>query len=207
MPGKSKQKTPLKRKTPDTPVKTVSPKKKYKPSEESARGPRVKNWCFTDFEELDYQRIFNQGSIRYLVVGKRVCSNGSTFNQGYIQFYTYKRLVAVQAALTTKKAHIEACRGSPQQNYNYVLKSKVFDEWGKMLRSNSGRKPIKEETALGVLNKDINKDTEARSLSDIDEAITEETAKIINKEKTLTSSTKTGLTRNDCIAVALSISE
>lgn len=88
------------------------------------------NWCFTDFELLDFGQIFsshgtdNDGCIKYIAWGLEKCPDtGRMHNQGWVQFADRKRLVGVKKILGSKVIHVEPCRGTEESNDKYCGKA------------------------------------------------------------------------------------
>ena len=96
-----------------------------------------RNWTFTDFELLNIKSIYDEYKdiIRYVGWGKETCpTTKRVHNQGWIQFTTKRRLNGVKNIMGTKKIHVEACRGTPDQNDNYCKKDGDFQSFGKFIR-------------------------------------------------------------------------
>ena len=108
--------------------------------------PKARNFCFT-LNEIskwgELQTYFQSlKTCNYYVGGHEIApTTGHEHIQGYVQFTN-------AISLSIKKlcgAHIEVCKGTPQQNYAYCTKDKKFDEWGKLRISGGTRiKDIKE---------------------------------------------------------------
>ncbi len=92
-----------------------------------------RNWCFTDFELLDYQVIYEkyQDIIRYIGYGLEICPKTKKQHfQGWIQFVNKKRMGGVKKILSTKKIHLESCRGNEIENKSYCSKDKKYVSFG-----------------------------------------------------------------------------
>lgn len=88
-------------------------------------------------------------SVRYAVFGKEVApTTGTPHLQGYLSFKSQKRFNAVQKLLPAG-AHIEAAKGTPQQNREYCTKGGQFEEFGVIPKV--GKPPIKTSEALKLL--------------------------------------------------------
>lgn len=89
---------------------------------------RRRNWCFTDFEDLDFKDLWCRGShedkkVRYLGWGQETCpTSGKKHNQGWVQFKKAVRMSSVKKWFKTKKMHIEPCKGNEEQNTTYCSK-------------------------------------------------------------------------------------
>lgn len=92
-----------------------------------------RNWCFTDFESLNYEAIYRTYGdiIRYIGFGLEICpTTKKSHYQGWIQFVNPKRLNGVKKIFGTKKIHIEPCRGSEKQNTTYCSKESKYIYFG-----------------------------------------------------------------------------
>lgn len=95
-----------------------------------------KNWCFTDFDLIDWELKYNdlKDEIRYICVGLEVCpKTKKQHKQGWIQFYSKKRMTRVKNILGAPKIHLEACKGSEYSNDKYCKKDGKFFEAGKFI--------------------------------------------------------------------------
>lgn len=113
-----------------------------------------KNWCFTDFEILEYDNIFAEYSdlIRYMCQGKEICPKTKKEHiQGWIQFKTKKRMSRVKKILGTAKIHLEPCRGNEFDNDKYCKKDNNYKIYGKFI-SQGHRTDL--ETALKIIRSD-----------------------------------------------------
>lgn len=118
-------------------------------------GVRSRNWCFTDFELLDFEVVFERDDalgaerkMRYLCVGQEKCpETGLDHQQGWVQFTTPRRLRGVKLLLGSDKVHVEPCRGNEPQNDKYCQKSGDFQTWGKYVRMGQ-RKDLESIKAL-----------------------------------------------------------
>jgi len=97
-----------------------------------------RNWCFTDFEMLDLDDLFNKNSdiIRYLCWGREVCPTTLKEHfQGWVQFRNKKRLGSVKNLFANtegkQKTHFESCKGTPLQNDVYCKKGGDWTHLGK----------------------------------------------------------------------------
>ncbi len=87
---------------------------------------QFRNWCFTDFELLDWDNIFRSEKIRYVCWGSEVCPKTKRKHyQGWIQFEDKKRLTALKA-ITSDKLHLEVCKGTEGQNEKYCQKDNEY---------------------------------------------------------------------------------
>ena len=86
-----------------------------------------RNWCFTDFELLDWGKIYSNAkdTIRFIRWGQEICPKTKKKHlQGWIQFINKKRLGGAKKACQSKKISIRACRGSEDDNEVYCQKDK-----------------------------------------------------------------------------------
>ncbi len=91
-----------------------------------------RNWCFTDFELLDWAKIYEQSDeIRYICWGQETCPNTKKKHyQGWIQVEKKKRLGGIKKLCQSKKIHIESCRGTESDNNKYCQKDNVYKTIG-----------------------------------------------------------------------------
>ncbi len=118
-----------------------------------------KNWCFTDFELLDWGKIYKgNDEIRYICWGKERCPQTKKIHyQGWIQMDKKKRLGGIKKTCHSKKLHIEACRGSEGDNEKYCQKDKKYNTIGEYITQG-------QRTDLEILKKTID---EGGKLEDI----------------------------------------
>jgi len=89
-----------------------------------------KNWCFTDYEFLDMNGIYesNKDIIAYIGWGREVCpTTKKEHYQGWIQFFKKKRLGGVKTAFNSKSIHVESCIASEKFNEEYCQKDGKFE--------------------------------------------------------------------------------
>ncbi len=94
---------------------------------------QLRNWCFTDFEKLDWNKIYtvNKERIRYVGVGNEVCPKTNRCHlQGWIQLKKSMRLTEIKKMIGTKKLHLTACNGNEKQNDKYCQKDGKFKKFG-----------------------------------------------------------------------------
>ena len=91
-----------------------------------------KNWCFTDFELLDWAKIYREtDDIKYICWGEEICpQTRKKHYQGWIQIVNKKRLGGIKKVCRSKKLHLEACRGSEGQNQVYCQKDNLYKQKG-----------------------------------------------------------------------------
>lgn len=94
-----------------------------------------KNWCFTDFELLDWGKIFSgTDDIRYICWGEETCPKTKKKHyQGWVQTDKKKRLGGIKKLCQSKKIHLEACRGSEGDNEKYCQKDNQYKTVGKFI--------------------------------------------------------------------------
>lgn len=117
---------------------------------------RSRGYCFTlnNYRKRDIKSI-KQIPCRYMVVGKEVGEQGTKHLQGYIYFDNARSFSSIKKLIP--KAHIEAAKGSPQQNREYCTKDKDFFEagdiptQGKRVDLNEVKKKIEEGTSVEQL--------------------------------------------------------
>ena len=91
-----------------------------------------RNWCFTDFELLDWSKIYGaEDVIRYICWGEETCPKTKKKHyQGWIQINNKKRLGGVKKLCQSKKIHLEACRGTEGDNEKYCQKDNLYHKKG-----------------------------------------------------------------------------
>jgi len=91
-----------------------------------------RNWCFTDFELLDWSKIYEAcDDIRYVCWGTETCPKTKKKHyQGWIQIEKKKRLGGIKKLCQSKKIHIEACRGTESDNDKYCQKDNLYSKKG-----------------------------------------------------------------------------
>lgn len=91
---------------------------------------RSRNWCFTvnNYTPDDVDRI-KSAKAKYIIFGFEVApSTGTPHLQGFIMFASGKTRSSVGRVLP--RAHLEVCRGTPEQNIEYCSKGSNFCEIG-----------------------------------------------------------------------------
>ncbi len=91
-----------------------------------------RNWCFTDFELLDWAEIYRKDEdIRYVCWGEETCPKTNRKHyQGWIQVNNKKRLGGIKKTCQSKKVHLESCRGTEQDNEKYCQKDNLYTTMG-----------------------------------------------------------------------------
>ncbi len=94
-----------------------------------------KNWCFTDFELLDWEKIFKgDDDIRYVCWGTESCPKTKKKHyQGWLQYNKKKRLGGIKKVCHSKKLHIESCRGTESENNKYCQKDNKYETLGEYM--------------------------------------------------------------------------
>lgn len=109
---------------------------------------RRRDYCFTinnpkpeDFEELHKLELNDR--VKYLVAGKEVGAEGTPHLQGYVYFHGAITLSGLKKFLS--RAHIEACRGTPDQNREYCIKEGDYREHGTLPLSQKRKGQLNKE--------------------------------------------------------------
>lgn len=121
---------------------------------------QARNYCFTDFELLRWEHIFetHKDKIRYVCWGTEKCpSTHKVHYQGWIQFHTKRTLGGVKKIVNSKKIHLESCRGSEFDNEKYCKKDGNYKSLGKFIKQG-------QRTDLEKIYQDIK---EGKKLEDI----------------------------------------
>lgn len=126
--------------TPETVInETVIPppgrtKKRSRPSSTSKK----RGWCFTinnpSLAESNALKSLGEtglqtSNVDYLIYGRETGDEGTPHLQGYIHCKSQRAFSAIKN-LIGERAHIEAAKGTPDQNRRYCIKDGDFDEWG-----------------------------------------------------------------------------
>ncbi len=92
------------------------------------------NWCFTDFELLDWDKIYEMTEdIRYICWGEEICPTTKRKHyNGWLQFAQKKkkRLGGVKKLCRSKVIHLEPCRGTEEANEKYCKKDGKWKKLG-----------------------------------------------------------------------------
>ncbi|AXH74443.1 MAG: putative viral replication protein [Circoviridae sp.] len=97
---------------------------------------KARRYCWTlnnptDEERRAIRAMDQGGEVRYLVCGNEIASTGTPHLQGYMELRTPQRVNHVKRLLGSERVHMEACRGTPDQNVQYCKKEgDVFHEFG-----------------------------------------------------------------------------
>lgn len=93
------------------------------------RSTPAQSWCFTlnNYTEEEFAGL-SFWSCRYLIVGKEMGENKTPHLQGYVEFYSKKRLSGCKAL--SYRAHWEKRNGRRDQARDYCKKSNDFVEFG-----------------------------------------------------------------------------
>lgn len=86
----------------------------------------INNPCDTDNQQLN--TLGEDERVQYLIYGKEVGETGTEHYQGFVLFYNKIRWSTVKNLLT--RAHLQATRGSIQQNIDYCSKDGDITEFG-----------------------------------------------------------------------------
>ncbi len=102
-------------------------------SEMPKKSQRARNWVFTDFESLDFGKIFSASNdiIKFIGWGEEICpKTQKKHNQGWIQMKSLKTLFGMKKLFGTKKLHLEPMRGNPEDSQKYCMKDGKFHSHG-----------------------------------------------------------------------------
>lgn len=96
---------------------------------------RQRDYCFTinNYTEEDLAgllRLETNPKVRYYIAGREVGENGTPHIQGYIRFNNALPFESLKKLIP--RSHIEACKGTPQQNIDYCSKSGDFHAYGEV---------------------------------------------------------------------------
>jgi len=95
---------------------------------------RSRKWCFTlnnytpeDVEAL--RKLREDLSIKYLIFGREVGENGTPHLQGFFYAHNAKSFNAAKKTIGDR-VHLEACKGTIEQNIAYCAKDNDYEEIG-----------------------------------------------------------------------------
>lgn len=117
---------------------------------------KARSWCFTynNYTEEDYARICAI-DCEYLIVGKEVApETGTRHLQGYVKFYNARYFTSIKALLGPA-VHLEAAKGTPEENKEYCSKAGDYFEKGEVPRK--GRRTDLEKLAKMVCDGEYEK--------------------------------------------------
>jgi hypothetical protein len=98
---------------------------------------RARHYCFTinNFTNDDLIRLralHPEGKVKYLVFSQEVGESGTAHLQGYVALVKQTVFSTVKT-LIGDRAHLEVCKGNPQQNKDYCTKGGVgIEEFGEL---------------------------------------------------------------------------
>lgn len=85
------------------------------------RATRSRGFCFTDFKLDEGAYTKWKGEAKYIIIGREVCPESKRDHwQGSVWFQNPRSLDSVRKELPGR--HLEACRGTPEQNKKYCEK-------------------------------------------------------------------------------------
>lgn len=106
---------------------------------------QAKHWCFTlnnyTDDEINYLIAIGnelQFDVQYLIFGEEEGEQKTPHLQGYIAF-TKRKAFGVVKKILSRRAHLEAAKGSPTQNKDYCSKGENIYEFGTLPRGKGAR--------------------------------------------------------------------
>ena len=96
---------------------------------------QAKRWCFTlnNYDNSEWLNVVDRVTdkvVKYAVIGEETGNSGTVHLQGYIRFKTKQRMSSVKKHVG-KRAHVEICRGTEEENKLYCVKDgKIMLEVG-----------------------------------------------------------------------------
>lgn len=117
---------------------------------------RKRDYCFTinnptDEEKITAETLGNSSKVRYLIVGREVGEEGTPHLQCYIYFQNAVIFDSLKKHFP--RAHIEACRGTPDQNIAYCSKGGDFSVYGTVPISTKRKGEMGKEYWDNILDK------------------------------------------------------
>lgn len=94
---------------------------------------RRRDYCFTINNHTDedtqlLKKLELDPKLRYLIYGEEVGENGTPHLQGYVYFHNAIGFSSLKKHLP--RAHLEVCKGTPEQNIAYCSKDGLTYEYG-----------------------------------------------------------------------------
>jgi len=102
-------------------------------------------WTLNNYTDAE-QRVISDAhgvedlGIEYLCYGRELGEQGTPHLQGYVIFRAPVSLATAKSRIGSRRLHLEASRGSPQQNATYCKKDGDFEEFGNLPQSSQGRR-------------------------------------------------------------------
>lgn len=96
---------------------------------------KTRNYCFTYYKTDFFEAPFNIGTkVKYLIMGLEVCPKTKKKHiQGFVIFnnaVANAKKLLIEEFHFDNTLHIEVCKGSPIQNFEYCSKENNFKEFG-----------------------------------------------------------------------------
>lgn len=101
---------------------------------------RSRHYCFTFFPAEGRELYMKDNDkVKYIIGGKEICPKTKTEHiQGYAYFKREVSLKVAQKSLCNYKMNMRACKGTPEENFNYCSKDGEYEEYGE--RPNQGKR-------------------------------------------------------------------
>lgn len=116
-----------------------------------------RTWCFTinNYTQADQERLLMlvPDKATYLIYGRELGESGTRHLQGYVVFPAKKRMLGVKQ-LIGNRSHLEAAKGSHEDNYQYCSKDGDYEEWGEKPINKQGSRSDLEAIRLKILRGD-----------------------------------------------------
>lgn len=118
----------------------------------------ARNYCFTlnNWKIEDEKKLLNKEKCKYCIIGKEIGESGTKHLQGYIEFFSGKRMNTLKKDYGDN-IHWEARKGTAQQAADYCKKDGQWKEIGEI--SKQGRRSdldaVAEDIKNGTKKKDI----------------------------------------------------
>lgn len=97
---------------------------------ERDRKKKYRDWCFTLHTSPAEPPQFYADDAKYFIRGREICPSTGKFHWQCFVVWNYQKTFSAVKKLFPK-AHLEACRGSPDANIRYCRKEGKYDEFGK----------------------------------------------------------------------------
>lgn len=113
---------------------------------------RSRFWCFTSYDVATEPLSEHRDKCSYIVWGREICpSTNRQHLQGFVAFRTRTKFSTIKRWLPG--AHIEKCKGTPDENARYCKKDGDFKEFGVLPKDTTSGGPFARALQLARENK------------------------------------------------------
>nr|QTE03549.1 MAG: replication-associated protein [Phylloscopus fuscatus CRESS-DNA-virus sp.] len=113
---------------------------------------RARFWCFTSYDVDTEPLATVRDKCEYIVWGREICPTTTREHiQGFVAFRTRTKFSTVKRWIPG--AHVEKCKGSPNQNADYCKKDGNFKEYGSLPKTAKGSNHFASAIELAKQNR------------------------------------------------------